>query len=162
MIFVHQIVQKLCLLIDVHSLLLSAYYLLLAFVYLLLATCYWLFSTCQLLLATCYLLLAAFYFLLVLFYCIFFFKLDFFKKFIIQTPIFMISNCFYDDKRNLHEGQTLPTASQQNGEPLKVLRAHSTPLPPGLFRVNKETYAPSICMDKNVLSGTKIFGRYLN
>ena len=33
----------------------------------------------------------------------FFSKLKFFKKFIIQPPIFMIATCFYDDKRNLHQ-----------------------------------------------------------
>ena len=34
---------------------------------------------------------------------IFFLKLEFFKKIIIQPPIFMIATCFYDDKRNLHQ-----------------------------------------------------------
>ena len=33
----------------------------------------------------------------------FFSKLKFFKKFIIQPPIFMIATCFQHEKRNLHE-----------------------------------------------------------
>ena len=33
----------------------------------------------------------------------FFSKLNFFKKFIIQPPIFMIATCFQHEKRNLHE-----------------------------------------------------------
>ena len=39
-----------------------------------------------------------------IFHRIFFFlKLEFFKKIIIQPPIFMIATCFYDDKRNFRD-----------------------------------------------------------
>ena len=35
---------------------------------------------------------------------IFFSKREFFEKFIIQPPIFMIVICFLHEKKNLHEG----------------------------------------------------------
>ena len=44
-----------------------------------------------------------FFKIFVSFLTVFFSKLKFFKKFIIQPPIFMIATCFQHEKRYLHE-----------------------------------------------------------